>query len=66
MNFPAYITFDSFATDHSMTAEDYYKVDDPADFADTNTIGLIIKAHAMAIRGYIIATRSYSIRYSVS
>ena len=46
----AYITFDSFATDHSMTAEDYYKVEDPADFADTNTIGLIIKAHAMITR----------------
>jgi hypothetical protein len=33
-----------------MTAEDYYKVEDPADFADTNTIGLIIKAHAMITR----------------
>ena len=46
----AYITFDSFAADHNLTAEDYYKVENPADFADSNTIGLIIKAHAMITR----------------
>ena len=46
----AYITFDEFNIGNEMNADDYYLVDDPADFEDTDTIGLIIKAHAMITR----------------
>lgn len=45
----AYITFDGF--DHvSMDGEDYYGVENPLDFPDSDTIGLIMKAHAMITR----------------
>ena len=46
----AYITFDQFSLDGIMDPEYFYSVEDPNDFADTNTIGLIIKAHAMINR----------------
>ena len=46
----AYITFDMFDIPPEMEAEDFYSVEDPADFDDTNTIGLIIKAHAQITR----------------
>ena len=46
----AYITFDKFALGNEKSGEDFYLVDDPADFEDTDTIGLIIKAHAMITR----------------
>ncbi len=45
----AYITFDSFYHD-SMNGADYYTVEDPQDFPDSDTIGLIIKAHEMINR----------------
>jgi len=46
----AYITFDEFALGNEKSGEDFYLVDDPADFEDTDTIGLIMKAHAMITR----------------
>ena len=46
----AYITFDEFAFGNEISLEDFYLVNDPADFADTDTIGLIMKAHAMITR----------------
>ena len=45
----AYITFDHFVN-LSPNGEDYYSVEDPAEFGDEDTIGLIIKAHAMINR----------------
>ena len=47
----AYITFDKFGFDPLPdSADDYYQVEDPADFSDNDTIGLIMKAHAMITR----------------
>ena len=46
----AYITFDQFYCPPDMEAEDFYLVENPADFDDTNTIGLIIKAHEQITR----------------
>ena len=46
----AYVTFDHFALDPGMSAEDYYRIEDPADFDDANTFSLIMKAHAMITR----------------
>ncbi len=46
----AYITFDEFAFGNETSAEDFYLVEDPADFEATDTIGLIMKAHAMITR----------------
>ena len=46
----AYITFDKFDFDGEQTGEDWYRVEDPEDFSDIDTIGLIIKAHAMITR----------------
>ena len=46
----AYVTFDSFAFGGETSAEDFYLVEDPANFEDTDTIGLIMKAHAMITR----------------
>lgn len=45
----AYITFDEFALTMA-SPEDFYKVEDPMDFPDQDTIGLIIKAHAQITR----------------
>ena len=45
----AYISFDHFAC-YTMDGEDYYSVENPLDFGDDDTIGLIIKAHAMINR----------------
>ena len=45
----AYITFDHFVN-LSPNGEDYYSVEDPAEFGDEDTIGLLIKAHAMINR----------------
>jgi len=45
----AYITFDSFSHDY-MNGEDYYNVENTQDFPDSDTIGLIIKAHEMITR----------------
>ena len=46
----AYITFDHFSLEGNMDPEYFYSVEDPNDFDDANTIGLIIKAHAMITR----------------
>ena len=47
----AYITFDGFDRGEDFgSAEDFYNVENPADFSDDNTIGLIMKAHAMITR----------------
>ena len=46
----AYITFDKFDLGGEETGEDFYRVEDPAEFDDADTIGLIIKAHAMITR----------------
>jgi hypothetical protein len=45
----AYITFDHFFHE-SMDGEDYYSVESPQDFSDSDTIGLIIKAHELINR----------------
>ena len=45
----AYVTFDTFHLNGPST-EQLYAVKDPAEFADTDTIGLIMKAHAMIHR----------------
>ena len=45
----AYITFDDFALTMA-SAEDFYKVEDPMDFPDNDTIGLIMKAHSQITR----------------
>jgi hypothetical protein len=45
----AYITFDHFAC-YAQSGEEYYGVENPLDFGDDDTIGLIIKAHAMINR----------------
>jgi hypothetical protein len=45
----AYITFDHFAC-FAQSGEEYYGVENPLDFGDDDTIGLIIKAHAMINR----------------
>ncbi|SFG19952.1 S41 family peptidase [Oribacterium sp. WCC10] len=45
----AYITFDQFYMDDT-DGEAYYKVEDPKDFSDENTIELIMKAHSMITR----------------
>ena len=47
----AYVTFDIFDLPQGIESTEYfYSVKDPADFADTDTIGLIMKAHAMITR----------------
>ena len=45
----AYITFDAFNLP-DMDAERYYRTEDVMSFDDTDTIGLIMKAHAMITR----------------
>ena len=45
----AYITFDDFALTMA-SPEDFYKVKDPMDFPDNDTIGLIMKAHSQITR----------------
>lgn len=45
----AYITLDNFEC-YAASGEEYYTVEDPQDFGDDDTIGLIIKAHAMINR----------------
>ena len=45
----AYITFDVFNVDDTDN-EKYYTPEDPLDFGDENTIGLIMKAHALINR----------------
>ena len=45
----AYITFDEFAIP-DLNAERYYEVEDVNEFPDTDTIGLIMKAHAQITR----------------
>ena len=45
----AYITFDQFQLG-SVDPEYYYSVEDPMEFDDTDTIGLMIKAHAQITR----------------
>ncbi len=45
----AYITFDDFVLGSQDTAY-YYSVEDPANFDDSDTVGLIIKAHSMITR----------------
>ncbi|OON84747.1 hypothetical protein BXO88_15750 [Oribacterium sp. C9] len=45
----AYITFDEFFMD-STDGDAYYKVENPEDFSDENTIELIMKAHSMITR----------------
>ena len=45
----AYITFDHFAC-YAQSGEEYYGVENPLDFGDDDTIGLIIKAHAQIFR----------------
>ena len=44
----AFITFDEFAIQYE--PDDYYRIENPLDFPDTDTIGLIIKAHAQINR----------------
>ena len=46
----AYITFDSFAIPNPNDMDSYYRVEDVNEFADTDTIGLIMKAHAQITR----------------
>ena len=45
----AYITFDRFYIE-GQDADQFYHVEDPMDFEDTDTIGLIMKAHALINR----------------
>ena len=45
----AYITFDSFAY-QDLNGERYYEVEDVNEFPDTDTIGLIMKAHEQITR----------------
>ena len=45
----AYISFDDFLLTMAK-AEDFYKVEDPMDFPDNDTIGLIMKAHSQITR----------------
>ena len=45
----AYISFDHFAC-YAQSGEEYYSVENPLDFGDDDTIGLIIKAHEMINR----------------
>ena len=45
----AYITFDRFYFE-GLDADRYYQTEDPMDFDDMDTIGLIMKAHAMINR----------------
>ena len=46
----AYITFNSFAIPNPNDMDSYYHVEDVNEFADTDTIGLIMKAHAQITR----------------
>ena len=46
----AYVTFDHFAIGPDPDAAYFYQVEDAAEFDDSSTIGLIIKAHAMITR----------------
>ncbi len=46
----AYITFDSFAISNPNDMESYYLAEDVSKFADTDTIGLIMKAHEQITR----------------
>ena len=45
----AYITFDRFYIE-GQDGDQFYHVEDPMDFEDTDTIGLIMKAHALINR----------------
>ena len=46
----AYITFDSFAIPNPNDMDSYYRAEDANEFADTDTIGLIMKAHEQITR----------------